>query len=416
MPMRNSAVRPTCSLTTKRTAANHPFSRIGDGKHYMYALEPRRFRFSLRTLLLTFFVIGLALGLFYYVFLRELQRPLQSTEFQLLVTLPGQSDVTVLEFSPEGETLVSGHADGSLKWWDYRHASLLRTVPLAAGDQPRGGVDSIAFSPDGHLIAATARGERTLNIWDAQTGRIVKSIVCSDIPTSVRFSPEGNLIAACVGPSSVCLWDCRDFAVHANLPINMTYGPKLYFSPDGKGMVILQSAVAGSRRTSPNRLVVVDVLTNQQKWSADGSYFDHVAFSPDGTTLLTLWSDSSIALWNASDGTSSGSLPHELCYSGVLSNVHWLNTSNEIIGGFQLMSESRWTNLQSSLRGASVVVASGEVFAWEAATGAVRTVIQDPLPIVALAVSSDENMYATGSYDGTIRVWKCEHTPAKASR
>ena len=199
----------------------------------------RRFRFSLRTLLLVFVAAELALSLFYYVFLREMKRPLRSAEWQLVAKFPGAALVTELCFSPDWSTLISGHVNGSLRWWDVASGKLLRTIQLDSGDYVMGGVDSIAFSPNGKLVSATARGERTLRIWKVATGKVACAIRCSDILSSVCFSPAGDRIAACEGSSKLRLWDTDRFELQRTFKFCPTFFPGVCFAPSGRSVVLL---------------------------------------------------------------------------------------------------------------------------------------------------------------------------------
>jgi len=78
---------------------------------------------------------------------------------QLLRTLRGHtSNVCWVAFSPDGERLVSGSDDQTVKLWDV--ATGLETLSLRTDSS----LMSVAFSPDGRRIAA---GGKSLQVWDA---------------------------------------------------------------------------------------------------------------------------------------------------------------------------------------------------------------------------------------------------------
>jgi len=69
-------------------------------------------------------------------------------------------------FSPDGQRIVSGSADTTVRLWD---AATGRPVgqPLTGHTDP---VWSVAFSPDGKRIASGSQ-DQTVRLWDAATGK-----------------------------------------------------------------------------------------------------------------------------------------------------------------------------------------------------------------------------------------------------
>jgi WD40 repeat protein len=69
-------------------------------------------------------------------------------------------DVTSVAFSPDGRLLASGSYDKTIKLWDVATGSLVRTLSGHTDD-----VYSVAFSPDGRLLASGS-GDETIRLWD----------------------------------------------------------------------------------------------------------------------------------------------------------------------------------------------------------------------------------------------------------
>jgi WD40 repeat protein len=147
----------------------------------------------------------------------------------------GNALVPSVAFSPDGKLLAAGDGNGVpdmravVTLWDIGARKKLATL-----DGHATFVNSVAFSPDAKILAAGTNGG-AVRLWDAATGR--SRAVFNGSATSVAFSPDGNLLAAGSFRGTLQLWDVVSGRVVAAVEEPHETFNSIAFSPDGKRLV-----------------------------------------------------------------------------------------------------------------------------------------------------------------------------------
>ena len=119
-----------------------------------------------------------------------------------LLSLKGHtSAILKMDFSPDGERLVSASRDHTLKLWDVSTGRELGTL-VGHTDE----VISVDFSPDGRRLATAGRDD-TVRFWDVATAEELLTVDTSDKGAfCVKFSADGQRLAV-GGFYLVSVWD-----------------------------------------------------------------------------------------------------------------------------------------------------------------------------------------------------------------
>lgn len=116
--------------------------------------------------------------------------------------LPNGGGVNSIAFSPDGRILAAGNSDRRVKLWDVATGQEVRTFSGHAG-----GVYGIVFAPDG-MILASASWDKTVKLWDVATGQEMRTLSGhTEYVSSVVFAPDGKTLASGSRDTTVKLWN-----------------------------------------------------------------------------------------------------------------------------------------------------------------------------------------------------------------
>ncbi|MEE4489090.1 WD40 repeat domain-containing serine/threonine protein kinase [Streptomyces sp. BE230] len=155
-----------------------------------------------------------------------------------ITDLPGATGPAA--FSPDGRLLVSGGTEGYVRRWNPRSGKSHRPRSL----KPNGQVRLLAFSPDGHSIAAVcsplaSEDKGLVNVLDARTGRGHRRLTGhTDDVAALVYSPDGRLLVSGDHGGTVIVRDARSGAQLLILPERSERVRALAFSPDGGTLAV----------------------------------------------------------------------------------------------------------------------------------------------------------------------------------
>ena len=200
------------------------------------------------------------------------------------------------------------------EWYFLERLSRLELRTLSGHAEP---VESVAFSPDGRLLASAGgqykRGEPgVLRIWDSTSGEAIHTWVGhAERVNCVVFSPEGGRLASSAGvsngPGEVKLWDAHTGSEILSLAGQTAQVWSLAFSPDGRRLAGGSGGYDEVGRSLPGEVLIWDLAGEAPVVRLRGheAPVRSVAYSPDGRWLAAADNRGAVKIWNAAQGTEA---------------------------------------------------------------------------------------------------------------
>ncbi len=291
--------------------------------------------------------------------------------------LEHQGFVNSVEFSPDGERIVTASSDGTAKVWN-KQGQLLHTL-----EGHQGGVNSAEFSPDGERIVTTSY-DHTAKVWDKQ-GQLLHTLEGhQDGIWSAEFSPNGERILTASADGTAKVWGKQGQLLHT-LEGHQDWVTSAEFSSDGERIV------TASRDSTAKVWNKQGQLLHTLEEHQDAVY--SAEFSPDGERIVTASRNSPAKVWD-----KQGQL------------LHTLEEHQDEFFSAEFSPDGERDEVFSaefSPDGERIVTASGDGTAkvWDKQGQLLHTLEGHQRLVRSAEFSLDGERIVTASADGTAKVW-----------
>lgn len=326
-----------------------------------------------------------------------------------VLRIPNEDWVEDIAFHPSGSWFVTASRDKRIRVWDVETGDeRLRMLQDSF-------VQKVQVSSNGQWIATTG-SDKTVRVWNAATGAEIFQIPISDTGSVLAFSSDAKYLVAGNQSGAVNIWDISVMpAADKYLQFNGTIGDVQFVSatgriaasddnrvwllnpeqlsaltarPEGRALFEMKSTILELVVSPDSNLIAVSTVGNdlliydlekRRPMTIRHTGTGHkLAFSADGTQLITSDADGNVQAWD----TATGELLNTLIEGGT--KINSLATSPTLIA---VGLPDKITVLD---------IASGEQLADFESPGNHQT----------LAFSADGSWMASGNSTGQINLWK----------
>lgn len=230
----------------------------------------------------------------------------------------------VFALSPDGTQFVGLTPDGTVQVWDTT-----KGAPVATMSNPSAPIGA-TYTPDGAMVATYSADEIEIQLWDANTGALAKTLkgfqTAAPVYSAV-FAPDDKTMAW-VSRGTVQFMDMDTGKLGTRLEFEDFVGAA-QFTPDSQSLVTLSAGTDAN----PSAGVI-------QVWSAaDGkleqeltnaNYFNGMSVSPVGTALAAGVGDTLVTWdWKNGGDAKSAAAPGQIALVDFSSDGKMLATGDQ---------------------------------------------------------------------------------------
>ncbi len=297
-------------------------------------------------------------------------------------------------FSPDGQMIAIGSEDNIIRLWDIRGDWI---GGFFQGHE--GAIISLAVSPDRQMIASSGE-DKTVRLWTMQGNLASKSFHTPQEIKSLAFSSDSQKLLGCGDVGAVYLWDLQGNLIDDPFHGYGHFNEEVAFSPDG--YVMVSKGGVGDERVTPEKFIVPSKNAicfwddegcpiGEPIEISYGTLVKTVAFSPNGQMLASSDYNGRINFWDTHGYlTCKTAQGHESNILGSVTSITFSPDGQMVVSGGKEKTVRLW-DLQGNLL--CEPLRGHEDY--------VRSVVFSP----------DGKIIASSSNDGTIRLWDTQGNP-----
>lgn len=286
-----------------------------------------------------------------------------------------------LSFSPDGNWLVSGHSDMSVRVWNTHSGRQSRLFEVSSR------VFSVAVSPDSKRVLGGDE-DGNVTVWDLSTGKKVTTLKGHmDTVYSVRFAGDGATIVSASYDGTLRTWAVKRTTVSREFLKNVHF-----CAVSANQQLVATRGHEFDRKKSSLTVWAAESRQQLQSWSfPESDSVSCATFSSNNRLIAAGGVGNPVRIWNTTTGEFVQSLKGP---SGLTERIAWSRDGKWIaaVGIAAFKKEREETGPK------------GELHLWNAQSGELVHVIKPNQPLNCLLFTPDCRQFVVGSSDSSITV------------
>jgi len=199
--------------------------------------------------------------------------------------------ISSMVYSPDGQMLALGFTNGSVQIWNAATGNKLKWFDGHIKE-----ISSIVYNPDGKTLVSVSL-DKSVRVWNIATGLEIKRVRHREYVKDIRslvYNFKHDTLLSCSLDGNIRIWDATTGTELKRFKTHTEHCLQVVYSPDGK-IVALRSDLGVQMWDvmSERQLKRLNIPQSAPIWS--------LAFNPDGKTLA-LGSVGKVWIWNIDSG------------------------------------------------------------------------------------------------------------------
>lgn len=289
-----------------------------------------------------------------------------------------QGGMNSVAISPDGTLLASAGADGKVALWDLASGAKLWQKEVHTNS-----IILIRFSPDGTKLASGSI-DRSAVLLDVATGNVLSTLASTNgYIWPVGFSPDGQSVATGNDDGTISIWDVATGAKTTTFTAHKEAVRYLEYTPDGTRIIASSTDRSASIVDVASQSVLQTFNHHETQGAGTRVIVNGIQLTQNGSTAITCGYDGDVKFWNAG--------------SGALTSTHKYHGGAEV-SELQLSPNGNWL---------ASVGYDGTTKIVNPVTGDILADIAPSLQgMIRCSFSPNSQYLAISHFDGKATLWK----------